>query len=194
MPAWTGMNRRPCEKRLCTMSTAQHRLVRIDCEGQEKSRGWRAVAHGQRMQQNSTTGGRAVRTEISAADAHTIRLSTAVRPSCSSLTIPACCGLLWREAAGRMCGWADQQCSRESDICQPNSNFGSNNCPCIHCRALMWLRGSVASTEARMCEGSELGRDASARSAMGRPAQQRIVVAGHDASDRMRVREGHTAA
>ena len=58
----------------------------------------------------------------------------------------------------------------------------------------MWLRASVASIEAELREGSEVGRGASAGNAMGRTAQQRIVVAGHDASDLMRVREGHTAA
>ena len=58
----------------------------------------------------------------------------------------------------------------------------------------MWLRASVVSTEAGMQEESELGRGASAGSAMGRTAQQRLVVAERDASDRMRLGEGHTAA
>ena len=55
----------------------------------------------------------------------------------------------------------------------------------------MWLRASVASTEAGMREESQLGRGASAGSAMGRTAQQRIVVAGHDACSRMRLGECH---
>ena len=58
----------------------------------------------------------------------------------------------------------------------------------------MWLRVSVVSIEAEMHEGSELGRGASAGSAMGRTAQQRLVVAERDASARMRLGEGHTAA
>ena len=58
----------------------------------------------------------------------------------------------------------------------------------------MWLRASVVSTEAEMQEESELGKGALAGSAMGGTAQQRIVVAKHDASARTRVREGHTAA
>ena len=58
----------------------------------------------------------------------------------------------------------------------------------------MWLRGSVASTDAGMREGSELGRGASTGSAMGRTAQQRVALTELDVCDRMRVREGHTAA
>ena len=58
----------------------------------------------------------------------------------------------------------------------------------------MRLRASVVPSEAEMGEGSELGRGAAAGDARGCTAQQRIVPAGRDASDRMRVGEDQTAA
>ena len=58
----------------------------------------------------------------------------------------------------------------------------------------MCLRASVASTEAGMREGNKVDRGASAGSAMGRTAQQRIFLAGHDVSAQMRAGEDHTAA
>ena len=58
----------------------------------------------------------------------------------------------------------------------------------------MRLRGSVASTDAEMCEGSELGKGASAGSAMWSTAQQRVVLAGHDACHQVRLGERHAAA
>ena len=58
----------------------------------------------------------------------------------------------------------------------------------------MWLRGSVASTEAGLREGSHLGKGASAGSAMERTAQQRVALTGHDACHQVRLGERHAAA
>jgi len=50
---------------------------------------------------------------------------------------------------------AQQVCSEERCGSQPDSNFWSSGCSYIYCRTGMWLRASVASTEAEMHEGSE---------------------------------------
>ena len=166
------------------------------CESDSRCRGgsWNAPAHGQHMQHDSATRTRAMRTATNAVGAHAVRLSSAVCEACSNLTVVAYCGLLCKEAAGGRCGRADPGHSRGRCGSHPDSNFWSNGCSYIYCRTGMWPRASVASTEAGMRERSELGRGASAGSAMGCTAQRRIVPAGHDASARVRTREGHTAA
>jgi len=116
-------------------------------------------------------------------------LSIAVHVACIILTVVACWWQVYQAVVSSMSLFDEQVCSRWRRDSQPGSNFCSNDCPCFNCKALMWLRASVASTEAGMREGSELGRGASARSAMVRATQQRTVLRKHDACDQMHVRE-----
>lgn len=101
--------------------------------------------HRREIRNDSTTEERAGRTAISAVGAHAVRLSSAVCEACSNLTVVAYWCRMCRVAVSGMLLLAQQVCSEERCGSQPNSNFGSSNCSCIHCRALMWLRGSVAS-------------------------------------------------
>jgi len=166
----------------------------IDCEGQEKSKGWNAPAHGQHTKHDSATETREARTTISAALAHAVRLSIAVCVACSNLTVAACWLPLWRVVGGGIRLYAQQVRSRKGCGSQPDRNFWSNSCSCVHSREGIRLRACVWSTEQRISEGSELGGGASMRSEMRCSSQQRIVPARHDVCGQMRIREGHAAA
>jgi len=166
----------------------------IDCEWQEKSKGWDAPAQGQHTKHDSATETRETRETISAALAHAVRLPIAVCMACNNLTVATCWLPLWRVVGDGIRLYAQQVRSRKGCGSQPDRNFWSNSCPCGHIGECIMLRACVRSTEQSIREGSKLCRHGSTESEMRCSSQQKIIPREHAACGQMRVGEGHAAA